>query len=305
MLKTAKCTCCHTVAPVSEMIATKMPKRGNAAAYMCRQCATINRSYHAVNDIVAGTKKVNNVMVGIEFETSYTNETARNILFEYDFIPTHDCSLVSDSNENRYHGGWSEDGTTCEYVSGIIRGLNQPSKFAVTCQTLIDNGDMKVNDSCGTHFHVSINSMKDENGNKTYMGYIRRFMHTLFVPLSETMLENAVATEKLFGRYFNSHYAHAINANSNDFDRYNFINLVNDSNIEFRLNKFDNAKQYQELMKMEVDMVKCIIKNFCEHFNNIDFDRSRYENQTAYRKHKAQVTAKKLVKLFEKYANKF
>lgn len=297
----AKCTCCGTVRNTSEMVKTAMPNRGNRNAYMCPQCARINRSYHATNETVCGTEKVNRVMLGIEFETSYTDEHARNIMFEYDFIPTHDCSLQSDTNEDRYNGGWSTDGTTCEYVSGIWQGLNKASKFCVTAEKLMTDGHMKVNHSCGTHFHVSIDSMKDEHGEKVYIGYIQRFFHSLFIPLSEVMKANPETTEKLFGRYFDSHYAHTINSNSYAGDRYNFVNVTNTSNIEFRLNKFVSAKQYQALMKMEVEMVKCIITNFCEHFNDTDIDNRRYASMTEYRKHKAQVTAKKLVKLFEKY----
>lgn len=300
---TAKCTCCGAINYTSEMVKTAMPNRGGANAYMCQRCATTNRVYHASNNTVAGTVKVNNVFVGIEFETSYTNEHARNIMFEFGFIPTHDGSLHTDSHERRYSNDYGmNDNTTCEYVTGIIRGLNQPSKFAVTAEKLMLNGDMKVNDSCGTHFHVSVDSMKDASGNKVYMSYIKRFYHSLFAPLSEAMVYNSDATISLFGRYF-SNWAETVNVYSDPENRYNFINVTNDSNIEFRLNKFVNAKQYQNLMKMEVEMVKCIITNFCEHFNDTEIDSRRYSDIKAYRKHKAQVTAKKLVKLFEKYSN--
>jgi hypothetical protein len=299
MAKTyAKCTCCGTVNHVSEMVKTEMPNRGGRHAYMCSNCARQNRSYHTSNNVLQGKAKVNAVCVGIEFETSFSDEHARNIMFEYGFIPTHDCSLNSDGNARRY----GYDGNTCEYVSGIMQGLNIASKFAVTAEKLISENHMSVNNSCGTHTHISVDSMKDEHGEKTYIGYIQRFYHSLFVPLSDAMKANPNATEKLFGRYFNSHYAKSINPDSYCGDRYNFINVVNNSNIEFRLNKFVSAKQYQNLIKMEVEMVKCIVTNFCEHFNDTEIDSRRYPNKTAYRKHKADVTAKKLVKLFEKYS---
>ena len=50
-------------------------------------------------------------------------------------------------------------------------------------------------------------------------------------------------------------------------------------------------------------MVQAIVTNFCEHFNDEPKDKRRYATKTAYRKHKAQTTAKKLVKIFEKYAH--
>jgi hypothetical protein len=301
MAKTyATCTRCGAVHPVSEMVGTTSAKRGERSAYICSRCATQNEYYHTANDKVLGTDKVNQTMCGIESENSYSDEYARNVMFEYGFIPTHDGSLRSDGNGQRY--GW-RDGNACEYVSGLMKGLNRASKWALTCDKLIADGHLKVNDSCGTHFHVSIDSMKDANGNKTYMGYIRRFYHSLFIPLNEAMASNPEAMRNLFGRGFGG-YCEAINANARpDYDRYLWINVLNDSNIEFRLNRFVSGKQYQALMKMEVEMVKCIVTNFCEHFNDTDFDNRRYENMRVYRKHKADVTAQKLVKIYRKYAN--
>lgn len=283
----AKCTCCNTVHPVSVMVKTEMPNRGGRHAYMCADCATRNRWYHTSNNELQGKAKANQVGVGWELETSFSDDYARNILFEYGMIPTNDSSL---------HGS-----RTCEYVSGIQQGLNIGSKMCVTIENLMQGGHIQINDSCGTHFHVSVDSMKDENGNQTYMGYIRRFYHSLFVPLAKAMSENHEKTEKLFGRYFTG-YAKFIDENANENNRYNFINVTNNSNIEFRLNKFVSAKQAQTLTKMEVEMVKCIVTNFCEHFNDTDIDERRYPTKTAYRKHKANVTANKLVKLYEKYS---
>lgn len=300
MLKTAKCTCCNGIFFTAEMVKTSMPNRGGAAAYMCARCASENERYHATNNKDRGTNKVNKVFAGIELETSFTDEYARNILFNLGFIPTHDCSLTSDGIGFRY--GW-DDGNACEYVTGIIQGLNIPSKMAVTIEKLMNENHLKINNSCGTHFHVSIDSMKDANGEKVYMSYISRFYHSLFTPLCETMTAHQTATEAIFGRYFNYHYCKSINNNSYVNDRYNFINVTNNSNIEFRLNKYQNAKQFQNLMKMEVEMVQAIVTNFCEHFNDEKIDTRRYANITEYRKHKANVTAKKLVNIFKKYAN--
>lgn len=287
MLRNAKCTCCGAVHPVIHMIPTAMPNRGGNNAYMCRECATRNRYYHTSNTELQGKAKANQTGVGWEVETSYSDDYARNILFEYGMIPTNDSSL---------HGM-----RTCEYVSGIQQGLNIGSKMCVTIEKLMQDGHLQINDSCGTHFHVSVNSMKDEHGQMVYMGYIRRFYHSLFVPLANAMRNNPEKTKRLFGRNFTG-YAMDINENSNAGNRYNFINVTNDSNIEFRLNKFVSAKQAQAVTKMEVEMVKCIVTNFCEHFNDIPRDAMRYPTKTAYRKHKAQVTANKLVKLFEKYS---
>ena len=71
--------------------------------------------------------------------------------------------------------------------------------------------------------------------------------------------------------------------------------------IEFRACKFVNDKQYMNAVHFCDDVIKAVVVNFVEHFNDTPKDARRYPNQTAYRKHKAQTTANKLVKLFEKY----
>ena len=290
MKTTAKCTCCNSVYATAEMVATQMPNRGNRKAYMCRRCANENQRYHTSNSTIQGKQKVNAVNVGIELETAFTTDNARNQLFEYGMIPTNDCSLYGMR--------------TCEYVSGIMQGLNIASKLAVTIENLMNHNELTINNSCGTHFHVSIDSMKNENGEKVYMQYISRFYHSLFVPLCKAMTENENLTTAIFGRYFQYDYCKPVNENTSVCDRYNFINVTNNNRIEFRLNRYQNAKQFQNLMKMEVEMVQAIVTNFCEHFNDEKIDSRRYENMTAYRKHKASVTAQKLVKIFHKYAEK-
>ena len=283
----AVCTCCGNAYPVDSMIGTSMPNRGGRVAYMCSDCARRNRYYHTSNTELQGKAKQNAVRVGWELETSYSDDYARNILFEYGMIPTNDSSL---------HGN-----RTCEYVSGIQQGLNIGSKMCVSIEKLILENHLQINDSCGTHFHVSINNMENANGEKVYMDYVRRFYHSLFTPLANAMRENPAKTRALFGRFFTG-YAKDINEYTDANSRYNFINVTNNSNIEFRLNKFVSAKQAQAVTKMEVEMVKCIVTNFCEHFMDTEWDTRRYEKRTHYRKHKAQVTGNKLVKLFEKYS---
>lgn len=298
MKTTAKCTCCNAILSTAEMVKTAMPNRGNRNAYMCPSCASHNQWYHTQNNAIQGKQKASGLGLGIELETSYTDEQARNELFEYGFIPTHDCSLSSDGNGARY--GY-DDCNACEYVSGIMQGLNIASKFAVSVEKLIANGHMTINNSCGTHTHISVNAMKNANGEQIYMQYISRFYQSLFAPLSEAIASDRQKAVATFGRFF-GHYCEPIATDSSAGNRYNFINVTNASNIEFRLNKFQNAAQFQNLLRMEAEMVKCIVTNFCEHFNDEITDTRRYGNMREYRKHKADVTAKKLVKIYEKYA---
>lgn len=300
MLRQAKCQYCRGFFFVADMVSVPSPKRGGNDAHICPVCAKRNRGYHTANDAVCGTAKANKVKVGIEYESSFSDEQARLQFAEYDFIPTHDGSLESDGNGNRY----GYDGNTCEYVSGLMQGLNQPSKFCVTAEKLMNEGHLKVNDSCGTHFHASINDMKDANGNQIYMGRIRRFYHTIFGALQKELLENPEDCKKFFGRNF-THYARQFTAESRPkYDRYLFINCTHNNRIEFRLNKFCKAKQYQELMKFEVEVIEIIITNFLEHFDEEPKDRRRYADIQAYRLHKAEVTANKIVRCYKKHLAK-
>ena len=76
---TAKCTCCGTVDYTANMVKTAMPNRGGAHAFMCGTCASRNRNYHTSNNELQGVAKQNGLGCGVEWETSYTDEYARNL----------------------------------------------------------------------------------------------------------------------------------------------------------------------------------------------------------------------------------
>lgn len=258
-------------------------RRGGRSAWFCDVHAR-KLPYGTRNNSVQGSRKVNAIQIGVEMETSLADEKARIELLLNGYIPTSDCSIRD-----------------TEYVSGIMQGLNKISKQCVTFDRLIENGHMVIGNECGTHLHVSIGDMTADNGD-SFMAYICRFYNSLFVPVTEAMEENPEAVKRIFGRYF-CNYAPEINMHTqmragNHNDRYAWINATNSSNIEYRLCKFVSGKQYMAAVKLCVAMTKTVVTNFCEHFNDSDFDRSRYADITAYRKHKASVTAKKLVKLF-------
>lgn len=310
--KHANCTRCGGLFDVRSMIPARCAKRGGNAKYVCERCDSINEPYGTRNNVTTGKECQHGEKFGFEVETSYSDPDARNAFFEYGCKATHDGSLRSDGTVRRY--GW--DKNTCEYVTPIMNGKSKASKMCLSIQELIDNGNVKMNDSCGTHMHVSIDDMEDANGNAVYMAYIRRFYNSLFMPLTAYLKAHPEECEAVFGRGF-TYYAREITwtATQEDHeDRYYYINCLADNNIEFRICKFTSAKQYQALIKMTAEMVKCIIVNFCEHFddtninvklyNRIDRNGNKVASKTAYRKHKADVTADKLVKIFQKYANR-
>lgn len=246
---------------------------------MCEFHAHHAEQYTYRNNYKIGKIKAHGFTFGIEFETSRSDEKARIELQAQGFIPTLDCTV------------------NCEYKSGIIRGLNGLVKFVNQWDRLIDAGHLAIGNGCGTHTHVGHADYINTETN----GYMRRFYHSLFVPLCDEMKANPDATEQLFGRNF-TYYANTINEYTNAGAHENFINLQHMNTIEYRLCKYQNAAQYINLVHCLKDFTTAIINNFIKHFNDTNIDSSRYHNRTEYRKHKAQVTAKKLVKIYRKYA---
>lgn len=299
----ATCCECGRMDYSNNMVKTPSYKRGLRPIFTCERCATENKRYGSKNTEndgalkIRGTEYVHGIRVGVEDETSFSDEIGRATLFEYEMIPTNDSSLESDENSYRY-GCY---GSTCEYVSPVWNGMKIASKWALTMDRLVKDGHVKVNESCGTHFHVSINNMNYG----LYMLMITEYYNELFAPLTETMEQHKKETIELFGRWFNE-YASPIYGDTNWCDRYNFINVTNSNNIEFRLNKFVTGKQYQKLMALEVKMVETIVTVFCEHYNDNPekFDKRRYKTVDQYRTHKAKACSKKLVAMFLKAINK-
>lgn len=280
MARTPICMCnnCNNIGTVKVPIAN----RGNRNGWMCDFHARRLEGYSDENPFRKGNRKQNENTFSIELETSHSTEKARGELLNFGFIPTSDCTV------------------SVEYKSPIYEGMNAISKQLVSIEKLRTQHELGIDDTCGTHFHV---------GHATYinpetMGYIRCFYHSIFLPLSDYMKEHRNETEAFWGRDFlTSGWATPITANTNANEHRNFVNMEHPYTIEFRLAKFKNAKQYMNVAKFAKDATNAIIENFIKHFNDTDFDRTRYANETAYRKHKAQVTANKILKLYIKYAS--
>lgn len=255
-------------------------RRGGRNAYLCDTHYYENASYYFENSDFQGIEKKNGKTISVEFETSRSTKKARMEFVASGYVPTHDSTV------------------SCEYKSPIMYGLNSLAKHSVTFERLISEGELEVNRTCGTHLNVG----DTEYINAQSINYISRFIHSLFVPLSEYLESHPQECKAVFGRELN-HWASPIRTHTDAHDHCNFINLQHNTHIEFRICKFVNAKQYANAAKLCVAMVDCIIENFVKHFNDTPNDTRRYPTKTAYRKHKANVTAQKLVKLFQKFAN--
>lgn len=282
--------CCCTGCNAEGTVKSDSFRRGGRAVYMCRDHAFRLMGYTDENHNRLGNVKENGFTFSWENETSSTTVKGRSELLQAGFIPTSDCTV------------------NVEYKSSIYEGLNAFSKQCVTIERLIASGDCEIGSGCGSHFHVG----HHDYINRETIDYIARFYQSLFIPLSDEMREHHDETVALFGRFFTG----ALNDYDGGYARYIthdmtdrqakkheiFINLQHDWTIEYRLPKFINAKQYQTVGKMCKEFTSAIIENFIKHFNEEPTDRNRYATITEYRKHKADVTAQKLVRIYRKYA---
>lgn len=283
MARTPVCMCkdCRNVGTVP----VDIDKRGGRHGWLCDFHARFEEGYSVENGYRLGNAKAHGFTFSAELETSRSTTKARGELADFGFKPTQDCTV------------------DVEYKSPIYEGLNAVSKQCVSIEKLMASGDIRIGAECGTHFHVG----HAEFINPVTMRYIRRFNGSLFVPLSEAIMTDPVKAEKFFGRRSN-HWAEPVRMTdpSGDYDGWQMkheamFNLQHDYTIEFRQAKFVSAAQYMAIAKFARDVANAIIENFVKHFNDTDYDKRRYANAREYRKHKADVTANKLVKLYEKY----
>ena len=270
------------------VVAIALRNRGMRNGYLCREHATNigDHGYFTKNDKKRGELKKHGFTFGMEFECSRPTAELRAELELCDFIPTQDST------------------TDTEFKSPIWQSLNPLPKKFKTIECLLNEGYGAITEDEGTHFHVG----HVDYINAETIQYLRRFYHSLFIPLSNIMEEYEENTEKLFGRKF-SYWADSINERTDATEHRNFINLQHNHTIEFRICKFKSAEQYMGAVKFCKDATNAIINNFIKHFNDDQSDDvkvrakvSKFKNVREYRLHKAKITANKLVELFKKYA---
>lgn len=271
-----KCQYCGAIGDTAHFVRVTLANRGGRSAYLCPAHATRygDHGYHQrAQTATRGTSKAHGFTFGFELELTAPTAQMRVELANVGFMPTQDIT------------------TDTEFVSPVYQSMNPLPKKLETIHKLILAGEGAITDREGTHIHVG----HVEFINRETNDYIARFYHSLFTPLSEAMRAEPARTEKLFGRNFNN-WARPIDRYTDPREHTNFINLQHSRTIEFRLAKFITPGQFMNCFYFARDVAKTIINNFIKHFNDDNADR-------AYRLHKAQVTANKLVKLFYKYTD--
>jgi hypothetical protein len=270
MKKTATCRGCGYVTHTEDMYRIDSPSANYF--YVCEYCHENEHSYYEENDHIAHKQAKHGITWSIELETSQRN-TESNWLYQHNFLPTSDGSI---------------SGT--EWKSPIWRNLSGLQKLFRTIESKCE-----FDSDCGTHLNIG-------TYNAEKMNMLKRFYHSLFLPLCNHLQDNPEKTEQIFGRYF-VHYASPIAEFTSPTDHSNFINLQHDTHIEYRLCKFVTAEQYMDCLKMCTEFTKAINNNFIAHFNDHLSDNG-ITDITAYRKHKATIAANKMIKIFNKYANR-
>ena len=242
----ATCSCCKNVHPAGTMYGYKATNRSNDKfQYICRWCID-NDGYHssASRNAESVGKVENGVIGGMEFEMSEMSQFARNWFYSKNYKATNDGSLNGE--------------TSCEMVSAPNKGFKAFTKQLPVIEKMLEDGEIEMDRSCGTHFHVSMNNMITERGNNA-MYILRRNRKNIFGEMEKLMKENPEKTVSFFGRNF-THYADTLGNTTAD-SKYVWINLRYDNNIEFRLNKFVNAEQYHKLCMFEIECCKYIVAN--------------------------------------------
>lgn len=254
-------------------------RRGGNNAFLCDFHARYLEGYSTENNYRLGGEKANGFTYSIELETMRPEFQARLELLLAGYIPTSDCTV------------------DVEFKSPIYEGLNAVKAYLPSIQWMLDANLIAIDGHCGSHFHVG----HHDYINSRYMSYIRRFYHSLFVPLCDAMRENNEKATAIFGRDFGQ-WATTIDRNSNAMEHTNFINVQHEYSIEFRRMFFANADQYSRGIDFCKAVTAKIVNGFCMKVESMGL----YEGQTLTADQKAELkkaadkTARQIVKVFEK-----
>ena len=158
-----------------------------------------------------------------------------------------------------------------------MRGLGHISKV------LQNNEDAFVYFTSNTGAHIHTSTSKIE--------YIRRYYHTIWLPLYEYLDKHDAEWRKTkFGSDFR-HYACRISEDTYPENHSNFVNVQHNNTIEFRLPRIKERHQFMNVLKFWRE-VGYYLENYDFHENSI----SREERKTV-----AQKAGQEIVKLAVKY----
>lgn len=271
-----QCPNCNNIG----LFAYPVRRRGNNNAYLCGYHKRSLESYYAENSMRLGTPKANRLTYSIELETMSPNFQARLELCLAGFLPTSDCTVDA------------------EFKSPIYEGTNAIKAFLPSIQWMLDNEMITIDHNCGTHFHVGHHELI----NPVTMNYIRRFYHSLFVPVCNAMMADRTKTASIFGRDFGN-WNSPINEHCDAEEHTNFINVQHEYTLEFRSMFFRTDAQYSNGIDLCRKVTEIVCNFFCAKVveMGLNADQRLTNEQKTILKESADKVGKKLVKLFENW----
>lgn len=289
---TAKCQVCGRELVTSEMQKVKNPK--SHYGYICSHCLR-SEDYYSSNEAnstkTTGTKeKTVSITTGFEFETSDNMDANRlKMLEHYGFKATSDGSISGS-----------------EYKSPIFNNLNGIAKLMYSMVDSEETGAGFPNlNECGCHVNVWSSDLNEKDWQR-----IQNYYNIIFKPLYDAVANDANAY-KLFGRGiknsrydtyyyrgFGLHHETMVNMQSNK---------ITHPRIELRICAYANNKQFMNCLRFANDFMKTILVNFSRNYmtdSQAQAMGKTSEFATAHNRHKAEITAQKLVKVYNKYLEK-
>lgn len=214
-----KCQCvgCNNIG----IYAAPVRRRGGGNAFLCERHKTYLHGYSDENPRFIGTPKAHGLTISHELETMNPSFYGRLELLLQGYLPTHDGTV------------------DVEFKSSISYGLNIVSAYAETIEYLMNSGDITLDENCGLHTHFGHKYL-----NSATMAYIRRFYHSLFVPVMTAWENDREKHCRLFGRYAAGWAMNVTSERRRATTHENAINVQHEPTIEFRSPRFQTANQY-------------------------------------------------------------
>lgn len=240
------------------------PTTRGSKAYMCRDCMEVN-SYFAKNDIIRwGVDNLSGFTYGFEFEIIPASPASHALLISRDYrmLATDDGSLPPDGIEFK------------SPVYDSLHGVKQIFRTVELNQITNEETDR----CCGTHIHIGHVDRYTLIAREILIDNIK----TLVKPLGDHLVNHPDDCINVFGRYFTGYADYEKSTTYRD--HYSWINLENNTNIEFRLPKMVTAEQYFFCVCMVKEMFT-IMLDFAD--GEIDMIKAQ----------------KKLIKIFKKYVD--
>lgn len=232
MARTCKCARvgCNAIGTTATFTRVNSPSRNYK--YYCPNCYDRLESYSTQNNMRKGKATMHGKTLGIELE-------GRRMVASHDLLMqgwrlTYDCTVP------------------CEWKSPIYERLSGLSRLF----TSIEKTGMHRCDGAGQHINVGRMAAANNSGGlgEKEILRLRKYLYTIVKDTQGLMIDNPDATVRLFGRHFVG-YASKIEEYTSATEHCNWMNLQSLNRVEFRIAKFQTAKQYMQAVRWAWDAI--------------------------------------------------